>query len=168
MAVTLAQFRTTYGDTSSLTDQRLQQALDGAAALVARQHGPEAPPAGQLLRCTWDLRYRREPRLDCGRQMAAARRVQENGVTLPDNRYRLRGRVLEAPIVSFGYTLVGDFEPAADTPDRDGMVADLAAVRLGLATAPKMTPGQILRRVALSGATFPLPIRIETVSGGQE
>ena len=53
MALTLAQFRATYGDTAGLTDARLQQALDGAAALVARQHGPEAPAPGMLLRCTW-------------------------------------------------------------------------------------------------------------------
>ena len=164
MALTLAQFRAAYGDTAGLTDGRLQQALDGAAAMVERQHGPEAPAAGMLLRCVWDLGFRYEWFLDAGRQMAGVVRVEANGQELPAERWRFRGRTLAAVLTPFWNQVSVDFQPAADTAARDAMVADLAALRLSLPAAPKATEGQILRRLALTGVAYPLPESIAAVA----
>ena len=163
MALTLAQFRSTYGGTAALPDGRIQRALDGAAALVARQHGPEAPEAGMLLRCTWDLAFRYEWFLDAGRQMAAVVRVEMAGTELPPERWRFRGRTLSASLTPFWNEVTADFEPALDTAAREAMVGDLAALRLKLPNAPEGGEGRVLRRLALTGAAYALPESIVAV-----
>ena len=96
--------------------------------------------------------------------MAGVARVEANGTELPPERWRFRGRTLAAVLTPFWNAIVVDFQPAGDTAARDAMVADLAALRLSLSSAPKATEGQILRRLALTGAAYPLPESIVAVA----